>query len=117
MASAEASHHNYHHITIETPRIKQLVVTNELIELIPSILGNDFFIAPENPIDDHVYTAELCCAKTLFNSTPPQVGTYLGQPINKALTTISKGAFAGFSSELPRRPALGIYSNPFEFTL
>ncbi|KAG0286733.1 hypothetical protein BGZ97_007328 [Linnemannia gamsii] len=70
MASAEATHSLYANAspthpptTIDPPRIQQLVVTDTLLQLIPSLSGNDFFAAPSDPELDHVYTAELYCAK------------------------------------------------------
>jgi hypothetical protein len=56
MASAEATHASYDNsasihppTTIDPPRIQQLVVTDELLQLIPSLSGNDFFAAPDDP--------------------------------------------------------------------
>ncbi|KAF9537273.1 hypothetical protein EC957_008517, partial [Mortierella hygrophila] len=70
MASEEATHSAYDNsspirppTTIDPPRIQQLVVTDELLQLVPSLSGNDFFAAPDDPKLDHVYTAELYCAK------------------------------------------------------
>ncbi|KAG0198089.1 hypothetical protein BGX33_012592 [Mortierella sp. NVP41] len=71
MASAEATHsHSHSHsnlihspTTIDPPRIQQLVVTDTLFSLIPTISGNDFFVAPDDPSTDHICTADLYCAK------------------------------------------------------
>ncbi|KAF9083943.1 hypothetical protein BGX23_010987, partial [Mortierella sp. AD031] len=56
-----------HTTSVELPRTKQLIITDEAQELIPAISGGHFFFPPENPDDDTISPKDL-----LFDKNPLQ---------------------------------------------
>ncbi|KAG0282263.1 hypothetical protein BGZ96_000652, partial [Linnemannia gamsii] len=53
--------------SIELPRTKQLVISDEAKDLIPSISGEHFFFPPDDPEGDNVSPKDL-----LFDKNPHQ---------------------------------------------